>query len=272
MNLELSDRDSDEDRKMYIKDITELSKCGWGGLSLRTYQLDGTNWLISCYYQEHGCILGDEMGLGKTCQTIALIVYLHHHEKSSKPSLVVCPRSVLENWELEFKRFAPGLKVKCYIGDKDKRTEIAMGIKADRSKGIKPFEVLLTTYEICLKDYMFLGKIPWHVLAVDEAHRLKNQDSQLFQALSLWKFREPVLLTGTPVQNNLDELYSLLSFVHSEKFPAWKREKFLNKYSNVDEEEERTSMGSHLFVKVQCELAITRKAIELNCIMNQTVL
>ncbi|KAL3857047.1 hypothetical protein ACJMK2_011746, partial [Sinanodonta woodiana] len=238
MDPDLSDIESNEDRKKYINDISELSKCGWGGLSLRTYQLAGTNWLINCYYQEHGCILGDEMGLGKTCQTIALIVYLHHHEKSSKPSLVVCPRSVLENWEQEFKRFAPGLNVKCYIGDKDKRTEIAMDIKADRSKGIKPFEVLLTTYEICLKDYLFLGKLPWHVLAVDEAHRLKNQDSQLFQTLSLWKFREPVLLTGTPVQNNLDELYSLLSFVHSERFPAWKREKFLNKYSNVDEEED----------------------------------
>ncbi|XP_048779718.2 chromodomain-helicase-DNA-binding protein 1-like isoform X2 [Ostrea edulis] len=170
------------------------------------------------------------MGLGKTCQTIAFLTYL---KKSNQHSLVVCPRSVLENWGEEFHRFSPSLKIQTYVGDKDKRHELASNIKRDLKKGREPFDILLTTYELCLKDDAFFSSIPWRVIVVDEAHRLKNSESLLYQTLSDWDIDYRVLLTGTPVQNNLSELYSLLSFVAPRIFRLSGQEKFVNKYKDV---------------------------------------
>ncbi|XP_062607988.1 chromodomain-helicase-DNA-binding protein 1-like isoform X1 [Saccostrea cucullata] len=226
--------ESDEDdvavTEKYVKNNDTLKKYGWADLPLRQYQLSGVNWLINCTKKGHGAILGDEMGLGKTCQTIAFLSYL---KKPNQQSVVVCPRSVLENWAEEFKRFSPTMKIQMYIGDKDKRSELATKIKHDLKKGRQPFDVLLTTYELCLKDDAFLSSVPWCVIVVDEAHRLKNSESLLYQTLSDWNIDYRVLLTGTPVQNNLDELYSLLSFAAPRMFRLSGREKFVNKYKDV---------------------------------------
>ncbi|XP_022305018.2 chromodomain-helicase-DNA-binding protein 1-like isoform X2 [Crassostrea virginica] len=226
--------DSDEDdaslTEKYVKNNDILKKYGWADLPLRQYQLSGVNWLIHCTKKGHGAILGDEMGLGKTCQTIAFLTYL---KKSNQQSLVVCPRSVLENWAEEFKRFSPLLKIQSYVGEKDKRAELAASIKHDLKKRKEPFDILLTTYELCLKDDAFLSSIPWRVIVVDEAHRLKNSESLLYQTLSDWELEFRVLLTGTPVQNNLQELYSLLSFVAPRNFRLSGQEKFVKKYQDV---------------------------------------
>lgn len=211
--METSDSEAENITEKYIKSNTNLSSFGWADIPLRVYQLAGVNWLIDCYKKEHGAILGDEMGLGKTCQTIAFILYCQRSKNKTPPSLVVCPRTVLENWEEEIKRFAPTLKVLCYVGDKDKRNQLAQDIK-NKSRSIN---VLVTTYELCLKDSGFLSSMNWACLVVDEAHRLKNSESLLHQTLIEWDISHSILLTGTPVQNNLQELYALLSFIAPKK-------------------------------------------------------
>ncbi|XP_048241979.1 chromodomain-helicase-DNA-binding protein 1-like isoform X1 [Haliotis rufescens] len=222
-----------------IDSVESLQELGWGDLALRPYQLEGVNWLINCCQQGHGCILGDEMGLGKTCQTIALLTYLNGNQPTtSRPHLVVCPRSVLENWGVEFSRFSPKTKTLCFVGDKDVRNALSKKIKASKKeKGTYEFDALITTYELCLKDHLFLKTIPWNVLVVDEAHRLKNQDSLLYKTLEEWDISCSVLLTGTPVQNNLRELYALLSFIAPRMFRMSKVDKFVETYSNTEKEE-----------------------------------
>ncbi|KAK3804046.1 hypothetical protein RRG08_003214 [Elysia crispata] len=209
-----------------------LKQHKWGDLELRDYQLEGVSWLLNCYHQGHGCILSDEMGLGKTCQTIAMLTLVKGLGLSDKPHLVVCPRSVLENWEREINRFSPSLRVLMYVGDKEERADLAHTAKKQYKTGSKPFDVLLTTYELCLKDYLFMNSLPWNVLVVDEGHRLKNKESLLFKTLEEWDVDIHVLLTGTPLQNNIVELYSLLSFVDSNKFKLSRADRFVQKFSS----------------------------------------
>uniref|UniRef100_A0A3Q3S7Y1 Chromodomain helicase DNA binding protein 1-like n=1 Tax=Mastacembelus armatus TaxID=205130 RepID=A0A3Q3S7Y1_9TELE len=197
------------------------------GIQLRAYQLEGLRWLTQRLYNQQGCILADEMGLGKTCQTISLLVYVTGALGQKGPFLVLSPLSVMENWRKELKCFAPSLTVLCYKGDKERRAEI------QRETETEQFHVLLTTYELCLKDASFLGRWKWKVLVVDEAHRLKNQNSLLHKTLTEFSVGFRVLLTGTPVQNNLQELYSLLSFIQPSIFTADDTDDFVNSYSNV---------------------------------------
>uniref|UniRef100_A0A8C9QZ12 Chromodomain helicase DNA binding protein 1-like n=1 Tax=Scleropages formosus TaxID=113540 RepID=A0A8C9QZ12_SCLFO len=216
--------------------------CGWGdvwflfgslsagtGLQLRPYQLGGVRWLSQCLKNQEGCILGDEMGLGKTCQTVSLLVYIRGSQGHEGPFLILSPLSVLENWREEMERFSPGLSVICYRGDKEKRAELQSELKTGRR-----FHVLLTTYELCLKDASFLRRWQWRVLVVDEAHRLKNQNSVLHNMLSEFSFGFKVLLTGTPIQNNLQEVYALLSFIQPSIFPKSEVDDFVSTYSQVE--------------------------------------
>ncbi|XP_076450689.1 chromodomain-helicase-DNA-binding protein 1-like [Babylonia areolata] len=209
-----------------------LKRHGWSDLSLRQYQLEGVNWLLSCYSNNHGCILGDEMGLGKTCQTIAMLTWLTATSGNKRPHLVVCPRSVLENWVQEFSRFAPKVKVKAFIGDKETRANISQTIKKSRNGLGYCFDVLVTTYEICLKDFLFLQSLSWHVAVVDEGHRLKNSDSLLYRTLEQWDIPCHVLLTGTPIQNHLGELYALLAFIDRKQFRPSRLDSFVGKYNS----------------------------------------
>ncbi|XP_077573754.1 chromodomain-helicase-DNA-binding protein 1-like [Stigmatopora nigra] len=204
---------------------SDLKRCGLKGIQLRSYQLNGVQWLTQCLKNQQGCILGDEMGLGKTCQTISLLVYMSGELDENGPFLVLSPLSVMENWRSELERFAPVLTVLCYKGDKDRRAEI---------QGDTPdFHVLLTTYEICLKDASFLRRWKWKVLVVDEAHRLKNQNSLLRKTLTEFSVDFRVLLTGTPIQNNLLELYSLLSFIQPDVFSPDGGDAFARSYADV---------------------------------------
>ncbi|XP_029434009.1 chromodomain-helicase-DNA-binding protein 1-like isoform X2 [Rhinatrema bivittatum] len=215
----------------------ELCACGLTGLQLRPYQLEGVNWLIQCFKDYHGCILGDEMGLGKTCQTISLLVYLRESLKQKDPFLVLCPLSVLSNWKEELARFSPGLSVMIYAGDKEKRAELQQDLR-----NMATFHVLLTTYEICLKDAGWLkNAFNWCILVVDEAHRLKNQNSLLHKTLSEFPVGFKVLLTGTPIQNNLEELYSLLSFIEPDVFPREVTNEFVDHYQELDEDTEQNA-------------------------------
>ncbi|CAL1541161.1 unnamed protein product [Lymnaea stagnalis] len=210
-----------------------LQEFNWGDLKLRSYQLEGVDWLLSCYHSGHGCILADEMGLGKTCQIIAMLTVINGGKASKDSHLIVCPLSVLETWGKEIERFSPHLKVCTYIGDKEARSTIAKKIKKGKGPNI---DILLTTYEMCLKDSQFLSSMPWDVLVVDEGHRLKNSDSLLYRTLEAWDINIHIILTGTPLQNNLEELYALLSFVHSSQFKLSNKLDFVKKFSAQDQD------------------------------------
>uniref|UniRef100_A0A6Q2X1B6 Chromodomain helicase DNA binding protein 1-like n=1 Tax=Esox lucius TaxID=8010 RepID=A0A6Q2X1B6_ESOLU len=190
----------------------DLQKMGLQGIQLRAYQLDGVRWLTQCLANQQGCILGDEMGLGKTCQTISLLLYLRGVLGQGGPFLILSPLSVMGNWRSEMERFSPCLKVLCYSGDKDKRAEL------QRDMDTTHYHVLLTTYE---------------VLVVDEAHRLKNHNSLLHKVLLEFSLGFRLLLTGTPIQNNLLEVYSLLAFIEPGLFPLDQAEEFTSRYSHV---------------------------------------
>ncbi|KAM8889632.1 chromodomain-helicase-DNA-binding protein 1-like [Synchiropus picturatus] len=234
---------------------SELQSFGLKGIQLREYQLDGVQWLSQCLQNQQGCILGDEMGLGKTCQTISLLIHASGAHGVKGPFLVLSPLSVLENWRKELECIAPSLTVLCYKGDPDRRAEIQEEAKA------QDFHVLLTTYELCLRDASFLRRWKWKILIVDEAHRLKNQESLLHQTLTNFSVDFRVLLTGTPIQNNLKELYSLLSFIQPSVFDPDEVEEFVEAYSNVQKQptlaaELQTILEPFLLRRVKSEVAL----------------
>jgi len=232
--------DDDERHPSKIK-----SMCGLNA-NLRDYQLFGVEWLVLANETkgQHGCILGDEMGLGKTVQTLMFLMYAKNHGSGNHPYLVLAPLSVLNNWESELKRWTPSLDLFVYMGNKDvrgkKRESIAQSLNTVPSNWKNsrcPFDVFLTSYELCLKDSMFLQRFKWSVLVVDEAHRLKNSKSLLYQELMGFDIAFKVLLTGTPVQNNLQELYSLLSFINPSIFKIEEMEDFVQYFGNIISDE-----------------------------------
>ncbi|XP_029428595.1 chromodomain-helicase-DNA-binding protein 1-like [Rhinatrema bivittatum] len=190
-------------------------------LELRDYQLNGLNWLAHSWCKGNSCILADEMGLGKTIQTISFLNYLFNEHQLYGPFLLVVPLSTLTSWQREIQIWAPQMNAVVYIGDINSRNVIRthewMHLQTKRLK----FNILLTTYEILLKDKSFLGSINWAFIGVDEAHRLKNDDSLLYKTLIDFKSNHRLLITGTPLQNSLKELWSLLHFIMPEKFSSW---------------------------------------------------
>ncbi|XP_027059374.1 chromodomain-helicase-DNA-binding protein 1-like isoform X2 [Pocillopora damicornis] len=231
----------------------DLEENGLQGIQLRSYQLEGVRWMKRSLENGQGCILADEMGLGKTIQTIALLIYLQGVNNCPGPFLIVCPLSVLQNWQNEFSRFSKHQVVLSFIGDKDEREEIKNSVRivfksqnaVHRNESLS-FHVLLTTYEMCLRETTFLSKFHWKAMIVDEAHRLKNSRSSLYQELSQFEKDFVVLLTGTPVQNNLNELYSLLSFVSPDIFTLDAVEEFVEQFTNVDNSDTSTELQNIL--------------------------
>ncbi|KAJ3596439.1 hypothetical protein NHX12_002846 [Muraenolepis orangiensis] len=206
-------------RFVALKDQPEY--IGSETLILRDYQLDGLNWLAHSWCRCNSVILADEMGLGKTIQTISFMSYLFHHHQLYGPFLLVVPLSTLTSWQREFENWAPDMNVVVYIGDVMSRKTIRDYEWVNhQSKRIR-FNALLTTYEILLKDKGVLGNINWACMAVDEAHRLKNDDSLLYKTLIEFRSNHRLLITGTPLQNSLKELWSLLHFLMPDKFESW---------------------------------------------------
>jgi SNF2 family DNA or RNA helicase len=149
------------------------------------------------------------MGLGKTIQAIALLAYLMEFKRNNGPFLIVVPLSTLSNWVNEFNRWAPGIIKVCYKGLPDERKRI---FREELENGV--FNVLLTTYEFIMRDKAALKRIEWQYIIVDEGHRMKNADSKFAQTLgSYYTSKHRILLTGTPLQNNLPELWALLNFL-----------------------------------------------------------
>ncbi|KAH7364399.1 family helicase/ATPase-like protein [Rhexocercosporidium sp. MPI-PUGE-AT-0058] len=182
---------------------------------LKDYQVVGLNWLALMYRHKLSCILADEMGLGKTCQVIAFLTHLVETGHPG-PHLVVCPGSTLENWLREFQRFSPQLAIEPYHGPQKERTEMAMQILDNRDT----INVVVTTYDMAAKkeDNKFMKKLKPDVCVYDEGHMLKNVKSQRYQGLVKIPAQFRLLLTGTPLQNNLQELAALLAFILPDVF------------------------------------------------------
>ncbi|XP_061360482.1 protein CHROMATIN REMODELING 4 [Gastrolobium bilobum] len=214
------------DNQNDIFNLTEQPKELKGG-SLFPHQLEALNWLRKCWYKSKNVILADEMGLGKTVSACAFISSLYFEFKVSLPCLVLVPLSTMPNWLAEFALWAPDVNVVEYHGCAKARAIIRQyewhandpsGLNK-RTEAYK-FNVLLTTYEMVLADSSHLRGVPWEVLVVDEGHRLKNSGSKLFSLLNSFSFQHRVLLTGTPLQNNLGEMYNLLNFLQPASFPS----------------------------------------------------
>ncbi|EDW76662.1 uncharacterized protein Dwil_GK15574 [Drosophila willistoni] len=203
------------------------------GLVLRDYQMDGLNWLLHSWCKENSVILADEMGLGKTIQTICFLYALFKIQHLYGPFLCVVPLSTMTAWQREFDLWAPDMNVVTYLGDVKSRELIQQyEWQFEGSKRLK-FNCILTTYEIVLKDKQFLGTLQWAALLVDEAHRLKNDDSLLYKSLKEFDTNHRLLITGTPLQNSLKELWALLHFIMPEKFDTW--ENFELQHGNAED-------------------------------------
>lgn len=189
------------------EEVTQQSSNLVGG-TLKEYQLKGLQWMISLFNNNLNGILADEMGLGKTIQTISLITYLIEKKQQPGPFLVIVPLSTLTNWNNEFDKWAPSVSKIVYKGPPNARKQHQQQIRWGQ------FQVLLTTYEFIIKDRPILSKIKWLHMIVDEGHRMKNQNSKLSSTITMYyTTRYRLILTGTPLQNNLTELWAMLNFV-----------------------------------------------------------
>ncbi|XP_073160322.1 chromodomain-helicase-DNA-binding protein 2 isoform X6 [Lepidochelys kempii] len=216
-------------RPRFVALKKQPSYIGGENLELRDYQLEGLNWLAHSWCKNNSVILADEMGLGKTIQTISFLSYLFYQHQLYGPFLIVVPLSTLTSWQREFEIWAPEINVVVYIGDMMSRNTIReYEWIHSQTKRLK-FNALITTYEILLKDKAVLGSINWAFLGVDEAHRLKNDDSLLYKTLLDFKSNHRLLITGTPLQNSLKELWSLLHFIMPEKWILTRNYKALSK-------------------------------------------
>ena len=181
---------------------------------MREYQLAGLNWMIRLF--DHGIngILADEMGLGKTLQTISLLGYLSEYRGITGPHMVVVPKSTLGNWMNEFKRWCPMIRPFKFHGNQEARA----AQKAQYLDKNNAFDVCVTSYEMVIKEKNALKKFHWRYIIIDEAHRIKNENSRLSKVMRMFACNNRLLITGTPLQNNLHELWALLNFLLPEVF------------------------------------------------------
>jgi len=254
-------------RKRYEKQPDFIEATGG---TLHPYQLEGLNWLRYSFAQNTDVILADEMGLGKTVQTIVFLQALLKEGLSRGPFLISAPLATIINWEREFEYWAPDMYVVTYTGDKEARSvirkhefsfeddAIRAGPRASRIRsGAKvKFHALLTSYELVSVDSATLSSVDWAVLVIDEAHRLKNNQSRFFRTLFEFSIGYKVLLTGTPLQNNLEELYHLLNFLKPDKFSDM--DGFLKEFSDLAKDEQVAKLhdvlGSHMLRRLKADV------------------
>ncbi|KAK8963409.1 DNA helicase INO80 [Platanthera guangdongensis] len=196
--------------------------------TLKEYQLKGLQWLVNCYEQGLNGILADEMGLGKTIQAMAFLAHLAEEKNIWGPFLVVAPASVLNNWADEVNRFCPDLKTLPYWGALPERMVLRKNINPKRLyRRDAGFHILITSYQLLVTDEKYLRRVKWQYMVLDEAQAIKSSNSIRWKTLLSFNCRNRLLLTGTPVQNNMAELWALLHFImptlfdSHEQFNEW---------------------------------------------------
>ncbi|KAI0520811.1 SNF2 family N-terminal domain-containing protein [Xylaria bambusicola] len=224
------------DAGLALKDQPKIMSGG----TMRDYQLEGLTWMYEICLQGMSGILADEMGLGKTIQVISLVALLREQEEYFGPHLVIAPLSTLSNWQDEFRKWTPTIPFVLYHGTIEERQQIFRDkIMKHYQKGspTQRFPVVCTSYEMVLRDRAALSKIDWAFIVVDEGHRMKNADAKLFRELQQFKSATRLLITGTPLQNNLKELWSLLHFLMPETFLDWEAFEVWFDFSDLQDEE-----------------------------------
>ncbi|KAK1828141.1 ISWI chromatin-remodeling complex ATPase ISW2 [Podospora conica] len=206
--------------------------------TMRDYQVAGLNWLISLHENGISGILADEMGLGKTLQTISFLGYLRHIMGINGPHLIMVPKSTLDNWNREFTRWTPEVKVLVLQGAKEERQQLIADRLVDED-----FDVCITSYEMVLREKAHLRKFAWEYIIIDEAHRIKNEESSLAQVIRMFNSRNRLLITGTPLQNNLHELWALLNFLLPDVFGD--AEAFDQWFSGQDRDQDKVVQQLH---------------------------
>lgn len=246
---------------------------------LYEFQSKGVRWLIQSWNEKNNVMLADEMGLGKTIQTLSLLNYLYEKQLIEGPFLVIAPASTLLNWQKECNLWSPALNSVVYIGNRDSRAVIQSkeiffkkaatlagsklqfdkkGKNQNNLKTVTKFNILITSYEMAMQENLFLKKIFWEVMIIDEAHRLKNNDSKFFKMTMEYVTKFKILLTGTPLQNNIMELINLIEFISPEKAKYLKNieslkifldirhnmnEKQINNIQAISENERQKALG-----------------------------
>ena len=183
--------------------------------TLREYQHIGLDWMVSLFERSLNGILADEMGLGKTIQTIAFLAHLASDRENWGPHLIVVPTSVMLNWEMEIKKWCPGFKVLVYYGSQKERRLKRVGWTKQNA-----FHICITSYKLVIQDHSSFRRFKWQYFILDEAQHIKNFKSQRWQMLLNFSTVGRLLLTGTPLQNNLMELWSLMHFLMPHVFES----------------------------------------------------
>ncbi|ORE05055.1 hypothetical protein BCV72DRAFT_336833 [Rhizopus microsporus var. microsporus] len=195
---------------------------------LKSYQLKGLNWLANLYEQGINGILADEMGLGKTVQSISLLAYLAEVHNIWGPFLVIAPASTLHNWQQEFTKFVPQFRALPYWGNpKDRKTLRQFWSRKQLYGKDAPFHIVITSYQLILTDVTYFQRVKWQYMILDEAQAIKSSSSARWKQLLSFQCRNRLLLTGTPIQNSMQELWALLHFImptlfdSHEEFSEW---------------------------------------------------
>ncbi|MCJ1404514.1 hypothetical protein MMC11_007740 [Xylographa trunciseda] len=205
-----------------------------GGV-MRAYQLEGLYWLSSLYENGLNGILADEMGLGKTIQTISFLAFLRE-KQTYGPFLVVAPLSTLSNWIEEFAKWTPSIPTVLYHGSPSERSELRRKRLALNEKSEK-FPVVCTSYEIVMNDRKYLGAYQWKYIIIDEGHRMKNKNCRLIKELKQYQNTNRLLITGTPLQNNISELWSLLNYLMPEIFSSVENFESMFDFSSITDKD-----------------------------------
>ena len=219
------DDESEEDEPTEVTGWSKLDESPdflCNGMKLRSYQLDGLNWMRLSYYLGRNIILGDEMGLGKTAQSVSMLQSLRSIEGIQGPFLIVAPLSTLPHWERELSQWTDMYWVN-FHGTADARRvvqqyEWLVDEKAPRGQEKYRFHVLLANYETVIQEPDALVAVRWQYLIVDEGHRLKNRNSRCLEVMNELRCKRKLVLSGTPLQNHVAELWSMLNFLEPNKF------------------------------------------------------
>ena len=203
------------------------------GITLRPYQKQGFNWLAFLYRFGLNGILADDMGLGKTLQTLAILQKAKEQGQGKSPSLIICPTSVVSNWHSEAEKFFTNCPVILYTGANRGSERRRILRRLQRSQNGLAGSLVVTSYDIARRDYRELRQIPWLYVVVDEGHNIKNPDAKRTRAIKAIPGRHKLALTGTPIQNKLEELWSLFDFA----MPGFlgTRKAFRDRYGRYDQ-------------------------------------